>query len=65
VFASEVKMGLRTYTLGLLLGLSLQANAAENITDDSYFYGLSPPVYPSRMLSPGPLLFQFADFLSS
>ncbi|KAJ5137143.1 hypothetical protein N7448_005697 [Penicillium atrosanguineum] len=40
-------MGIRTYTIGLLLGLVLQVNAADNITDDSYFYGQSPPVYPS------------------
>ena len=32
-----------------LLGLSLSAVAAENITSDAYFYGQSPPVYPSRM----------------
>lgn len=32
-----------------LLGLSLSAVAAENITSDTYFYGQSPPVYPSRM----------------
>ena len=24
----------------------------QNITSDSYFYGQSPPVYPSRMSSP-------------
>lgn len=26
------------------------AVAGENVTSDSYFYGQSPPIYPSRML---------------
>ncbi|KAL4795363.1 glycosyl hydrolase family 3 N terminal domain-containing protein [Aspergillus venezuelensis] len=32
---------------GLLLGLALGSVAQDVITDDTYFYGLSPPVYPS------------------
>ncbi|KAL4936770.1 putative beta-glucosidase M [Aspergillus oleicola] len=33
---------------GLLLGLALGSVVAQDvITDDTYFYGLSPPVYPS------------------
>lgn len=32
-----------------LLGIWLSAVAAENITSDAFFYGKSPPVYPSRM----------------
>lgn len=27
------------------------ANAERNITSDTYFYGDSPPVYPSRIVS--------------
>lgn len=58
-------MGLRAYTLGLLLTLSLSFNShAQNITDDTYFYGQSPSVEPSRM---APLcwssLSSFSDFV--
>lgn len=43
-----------TYMLGLLLTLSLSlTSSAQNITDDAYFYGESPPVGPSRMSLPG------------
>jgi beta-glucosidase len=37
----------------LLLSASVAATA--NITDDSYFYGQSPPVYPSRMILKFPI----------
>jgi beta-glucosidase len=38
----------------LLAGLTHLIGAAQNvITDDSHFYGQSPPVYPSRMFSIG------------
>ncbi|KAJ5095000.1 hypothetical protein N7532_007291 [Penicillium argentinense] len=41
-------MGLKTYSFGLFLSLSLSlVTQAENITSDTYFYGQSPPVYPS------------------
>ncbi|KAJ5116236.1 hypothetical protein N7456_000584 [Penicillium angulare] len=39
-------MGINLCTLGVLLSLSLSSQA-QNITSDSYFYGQSPPVYPS------------------
>lgn len=42
---------LRICIIGILSGLSLcssAAAAAENITSDTYFYGQSSPVYPSR-----------------
>lgn len=40
---------LQTSIIGILYALSLwSATNAENITSDSYFYGQSPPVYPSR-----------------
>ncbi|OJJ87957.1 glycoside hydrolase family 3 protein, partial [Aspergillus glaucus CBS 516.65] len=39
---------LQTSIIGILYALSLwSATNAENITSDSYFYGQSPPVYPS------------------
>lgn len=39
--------------LGLLLTLSLNLTSfAQNITDDSYFYGQSPLVEPSRAFLP-------------
>ncbi|KAJ5756909.1 beta-glucosidase M [Penicillium nucicola] len=38
----------KAYTSGLLLSLALSsATQAENITSDNFFYGQSPPVYPS------------------
>jgi beta-glucosidase len=37
--------------IALLAGLAHWADAAEKvITNDTHFYGQSPPVYPSRML---------------
>lgn len=54
-------MGIRTYTFGLLLGLALHVNAADNITDDSYFYGQSPPIYPSRMFYSNSACFWLTD----
>ncbi|KAJ6029862.1 hypothetical protein N7499_012278 [Penicillium canescens] len=41
-------MGYNACALSLLLSLSLvSVTHAENITSDAYFYGQSPPVYPS------------------
>lgn len=44
----------RALFLPLLLLQSTTTNAVTdvNITDDTYFYGQSPPVYPSRKLNP-------------
>ncbi|KAJ5288727.1 putative beta-glucosidase M [Penicillium angulare] len=39
-------MGINLCTLGVLLSFGLSCQA-QNITSDSYFYGQSPPVYPS------------------
>lgn len=48
-------MGYKACALSILLSLSLVSVAhAENITSDAYFYGQSPPVYPSRALLPCP-----------
>lgn len=42
-------------TLWAAAGLAVAAAASDKvITNDTYFYGQSPPVYPSRMLSPCP-----------
>jgi beta-glucosidase len=41
--------------------LSASVAAAANITDDSYFYGQSPPVYPSRMIWKAPTDLLFSD----
>jgi hypothetical protein len=35
-------------TAFVLLGHAIGAAAQANITDDTFFYGQSPPVYPSR-----------------
>ncbi|KAJ5953555.1 hypothetical protein N7454_000451 [Penicillium verhagenii] len=41
-------MGFQLCVLGLLLSISLRSRA-EGITNDAYFYGQSPPVYPSPL----------------
>jgi beta-glucosidase len=41
--------------------LSASVAAAANITDDSYFYGQSPPVYPSRIIWKAPIDLLFSD----
>lgn len=42
-------MGINAHSLSILLSLSLSQIAySQIITNDSYFYGQSPPVYPSR-----------------
>lgn len=39
--------------IALFAGLARWADAADKvITNDTHFYGQSPPVYPSRMLDP-------------
>ncbi|KAJ5595657.1 hypothetical protein N7450_002115 [Penicillium hetheringtonii] len=40
-------MGLKAYSSGILVALMLSTSQAENITNDTNFYGQSPPVYPS------------------
>ncbi|KAJ5169240.1 uncharacterized protein N7482_004834 [Penicillium canariense] len=41
-------MGVNTYSLSLLLSLSMGTiSLSQVITSDTYFYGQSPPVYPS------------------
>jgi len=36
----------------LIAAALLSGSGAQNITSDTYFYGDSPPVYPSRVYSP-------------
>ena len=43
---SVKQVGLAVAALSLSLGLG---HAESNITSDTHFYGLSEPVYPSRM----------------
>lgn len=45
---------LKSALKGLAVLAALSGTQAQDlITDDAYFYGLSPPVYPSRMYSMG------------
>ena len=44
-----------------VVGLCALGAAAQVITDDSIFYGQSPPVYPSRMASFQKSSTDFAD----
>lgn len=51
-------------TLGLIAlcaGVVIEQRATENITDDAFFYGQSPPVYPSRESSILPCIFIFSS----
>ena len=41
-----------TYLSALVAAVAILATAdSQIITDDSYFFGQSPPVYPTRMLT--------------
>jgi hypothetical protein len=39
----------------LAVSLAIGGAASQKITDDTYFYGQSPPVYPARAITLSPL----------